>query len=79
MSYLISIEPVIGPSFLHGSREELKEATAEAERVFLFSKVKPRTVAVIEVISKRKRKRKIVDVFDGQWLSSHDWWDELRT
>lgn len=77
MTYLLSIEPKNGETFVHPFHlgTDLKVAKLEAEDRFRGrnrSGLHTRTVALIDADTK-----KIVDVFDGWWSSEYPlFWDQ---
>jgi hypothetical protein len=67
--FILSIEPVAGPTYRHGFHLGTDEAVARKFAEDVFGALPVRTVALI-------RDQRIVDVFDGHWDSSYWWWAE---
>ena len=69
MTYNILVEPLAGTYYpFLGDHTDLDAAKRVAQRAFRLGGC--RTVSVIKFEGNRKRKRQIIDVFDGEWLSS---------
>ena len=73
MTYHISVEPLAGRYYpFLSDHTDLDAAKRVAQRAFRLGGC--RNVAVIAI--EDKREREIIDIFDGEWLSSRDSWEE---
>ena len=73
MTYHISVEPLAGTYYpFLSDHTDLDAAKRVAQRAFRLGGC--RTVAVIKI--EDKPERQIIDIFDGEWLSSRDWSEE---
>ena len=73
MTYHISVEPQVGTYYpFLSDHTDLDAAKRVAQRAFRLGGC--RTVAVIKI--EDKPERQIIDIFDGEWLSSRDWSEE---
>jgi hypothetical protein len=65
-----TIQYVLGQAL--SNHKDLDAAKRVAQRAFRLGGC--RSVAVIKIGDKPEGQ--IIDIFDGEWLSSRDWWEE---
>jgi hypothetical protein len=73
--FILSIEPVAGPTYRHGFHLGTDEAVARqiAEETYRSLRRHPGTVCAVRTVALIRDER-LVDVFDGRWDSSY-WWN----
>jgi hypothetical protein len=73
VTYHISVEPLAGRHYpFLSDHMDLDAGKRVAQRAFRLGG--GHNVAVIAI--EDKREREIIDIFDGEWLSSSDSWEE---